>query len=157
MTLLPFALMALLLFYIQSLLARIAPMAPDLGPVLAAYLGLFVRRDLVPLGAALLGVLRASLDPDPVGVLILIHLALALFATTMRELVYTDRMSTQLVVAFTCAALYVVMRGVADVLFATALGPGDVFRYTVVAVLATLLAPFLFAGLRTLRIGPLEA
>ena len=110
MSLIPFALVAFLLFYAQGLLARITLWTPDLAPILAAYAGLFLRRDVLPGCALLLAVLRGALDSEPIGVLILLHLGLCFVASVVRDVVYVDRLSTQLVVSFACAALYVAAR-----------------------------------------------
>ena len=157
MAAIPFGIAALLILYGQGLLARVATWTPDLAPILAAYAGLFLRRDAVPVCAAILGILRGALDHDPIGVLILIHVALGFFASVVRDVVFVDRLSTQLVISFACATLYVAMRWIGDALLPTAAAAdGSVFRWTVACVLATLVSPFLFAALRTARVGPFD-
>ncbi len=152
----PFVLVATLLFFGQAVIGRDLALAPDVGATLAVYLGLFARRQSVSSGAAVLGILRAALDLEPVGVTLLIYLAIAVATARLRDVVFRERIGTQWVVAFVGALAYVVMHAIASVVLDFA-GPrvaGDWMRYAAAHLFAARLAPGIFGALRLLRSGP---
>lgn len=152
----PFILVAALLFFGQAVLGRDLTLAPDVGATLAVYLGLFARRQSVASGAAVLGILRAALDLEPVGVTLLIYLAIASGTARLRDAVFRERVATQWVVALLGACVYVVFHAIASQVFDFA-GPkvgGEWLRFAAANLFAGLLAPGIFGALRLLRIGP---
>lgn len=156
MSYLPFTFFAALLFYVQSLGAETLPICPDFGPVLAVYLGAYARRDRLAVAALLLGVLRAALDLEPVGIQILLALAISSAISTVRDAVFTDRLFTQWVLAFVGGALHVVLHAGFGLLVPLGGAPGGsgLLIATLGAIAGTAVAPFVFAPLRLLRIGP---
>lgn len=156
MRLLVFLFAAAFLFYVQATLSRMSDLCPDLGPVLAVYLGLFSRRPEMALGCAILGLLRGALDLEPAGVMILIYLTLALAASAVRDAVFAERAATQWIVTFAASALYIVLyRGVAAFMpLGATLGDNLMLRLSIVTLSATLLAPGVIGLLRILRVGP---
>jgi len=154
--LLPFLLAAVVLLFAQAVLARSSPLAPDLGPVLAVYLGLFARREWISAAVLLLGLLRAAIDLEPVGAILLIHLIIAHCVLFFRDALFRERAITQWVVSFAAGALYLslhllfslVITGVA------AEGSGGLLRVVLSTLLATLVAPGVIGLLRLCRVGP---
>lgn len=156
MNLLPFAIASLLLLFSQALLARTSPLAPDLGPLLAVYLGLYARREWVSGGVLVLGILRAAIDLEPVGAILLIHLIIAHAVLFFRDTVFRDRAITQWVVSFAAGALYVMLHLSLSLVIdgVGAEGAGGLFRVVMSTLVATLVAPGVIGLLRACRVGP---
>ncbi|MFH0943772.1 MAG: hypothetical protein V2A76_01130 [Planctomycetota bacterium] len=153
---LPFLVASLLLLFLQALLARTSPLAPDLGPLLAVYLGLYARREWVSGGVLVLGILRAAIDLEPVGAILLIHLTIAHAVLFVRGTVFRDRAVTQWVVSFAAGALYVMLHLLFSVVLdgVGAEGSGGLFRVVMSTLVATLVAPGVIGLLRVCRVGP---
>lgn len=152
-----FLVAAVVLLYGQAVLGGLVPTVPDVGPVLAVYLGLFVRRGSIPLLAGAVGVLRAALDLEPMGAMILIHLAIAMFVSVCRDVLYGERLATQLVVTFAAGVGFVALQKVgAAVLPGAEDADGALFQHTVSVCFGTLVAPVVFFALRAVRAGPPE-
>ncbi len=153
---LPFLLISAFLFYVQATLARMTDFCPDIGPVLAVYLGLFARRERIGIAALLLGLLRASLDLEPAAAIVLLYLAVAQAVVLIREVVYTDRMVSQWIVTFAGTALYTILYRIASLALpmGAASGNGMMGRLAVATLGATLVAPLIMSLLRVLRVGP---
>lgn len=153
-----FLIVALFLLYAQAFAGAVLPATPDLGPVLAVYIGLFVRRESVGLLAGALGVMRAALDLEPMGVSILTHLTLAVAVSVFRQILYAERLATQLVVTFAAGVFFVGMRMFGAVILPTeGMERVELFQRTVSVCFGTLLSPVIFFGLLFLRVGPLES
>jgi len=153
---LPFLVTAAFLFYVQATLARLTPICPDIGPLLAVYLGLFARGERVGTACLFLGLLRSALDLEPAAALILLYLAVAQAVSLVREIVFTERMLTQWVVAFAGAALYTLLYRIASLALPMGVTPdgGMMARLAIATLGASLFAPPIFALLRLLRVGP---
>jgi hypothetical protein len=153
---LPFVLAAAFLLYVQATLSRLTPICPDIGPILAVYLGLFARSERVGAGCLFLGLLRGALDLEPAAALILLYLAVAQAMILIREIVFIDRMLTQWVVAFAGAALYTLLYRIASLALPMGVTPdgGMMSRLAVATLGASLVAPPIFALLRVFRVGP---
>jgi hypothetical protein len=151
-----FMLVVIVLFYVQGTLGRLTPHCPDLGPILAVYLGLFAQKERVGAACLLLGLMRAALDLEPAAALVLLYLAVAQTLLLVREIVFIDRILTQWVCAFAGAALYIVLYRVASL--ALPMGAvqsvGMMPKLAVATLGASLVAPPVFALLRVLRVGP---
>ena len=152
----PFVLVAAFLFYVQATLAGMTPICPDLGPILAVYIGLYARKESVGTACLLLGLLRGALDLEPAAALILLYLAVAQTLVMVREIVFTDRIVTQWVCAFAGAALYVVLYRVASLglPMGAVQAEGMMPRLAVATLGASFVAPPIMALLRMLRVGP---
>ncbi len=152
----PFAVACAVLFYLQALAVDVTAVAPDLGPLLAVHLGLFARRERVAGAVGLLGLLRGAVGAEPIGAVVLTHLALAYLVLTLRDVLFADRVVTQWVVAFLGGAVFLVLRLVIGLVVPLGgeEGAGGLARLAVSTLLATAIAPLLFALLRTLRVGP---
>lgn len=153
---LPFAAVCALLFYLQALAVNVTSVAPDIGPLLAVHLGLFAKRERVAGAVGILGLLRAALGAEPVGAVVLTHLALAYLVLALRDVLFAERIATQWVVAFLGGAVFLVLRLVIDLVVPLGgeEGAAGLARLAVSTLVATAIAPLLFATLRLLRVGP---
>lgn len=156
MHLLPFLMVSAFLLYVQATLAGMTDFCPDIGPVLAVYLGLFARRDRVATAACFLGLLRGALDFEPSAALILLYFTVAQGCSFMREIVFTERIATQFVVTFAGTALYTLLYHVLGVALPMGALQADSMMWPMAAatISATVLAPPLMSLMRVLRIGP---
>lgn len=152
-----FLCVALVLFYAQAVAGASLPATPDLGPVLAVYIGLFVRRESVGLLAGLLGVMRAALDLEPMGASILLFLTLAVGVSVFRQFLFAERLATQLVVTFAAGVSFVALRMFGSVVLPTeSMEQAELFQRIVSVCFGTLLSPVVFFLLLAFRVGPLE-
>jgi len=143
------------LCFLQGLLNRFVGAGPDFGPVLMVYLGLFVRRGAVVPAAALAGVLRAAIDAEPVGIVVLASMVLALCVEGVRGIVFRERLLTQWVVSVAAGAFYIVLRLLGAALVPSASLSGSALVDLAGATLvAALFAPLIFALLRLVRASP---
>ncbi len=156
MALLPFIAAAIFLLFLQALLGRMTRVAPELGPILAVYLGLFARREWISAAAGILGLLRAGLGLEPLVSTVLILLCVAQAVAAVRGAVFAERFVTQWVVSFAAGALYLGLHAAAGFILPDLGigGMGGLFRMTVATLSATLVAPGIYGLLRLLRVGP---
>ncbi|MBL8767308.1 MAG: hypothetical protein JNL94_08090 [Planctomycetes bacterium] len=144
------------LLFVQGLLGRLTTLAPDLGPILAVYVGLFARRETLAWAITVVALLRSSLDADPLGVQLLVYLLLSGMVDLARDVVFRERLATQVVLSFAAGSVYVVMKwGLAATLPASiGIATPSLMKLAFATLSATLLAPPVFALLRLFRALP---